>query len=656
MEEGKLKAILIKMAEEAIPTEVDLWLEMRDCFAKYARNDIEGESLRAENLGGEFFATKKASRLMSLRGEFFATKQSHILRVAGAILFVCILILAVVLATPGGRAWANNALLFFLRSKSNTLLIPTQDPANLIEVPQTVTAFPEPIVLPDTGTLSPFHQECGSLPYPRCSLVHLSNMLDFPVTGLSEAPDGFDFTGATGGPDQAVLLYQGEGGALYLAQGPVDRVSPGDFEIAADAEVEAVFIDGLPGEYLQGGWAGLGILEPGEVGWEYEPGKQTLRWEQAGILYTLWYYPSKSADQYSLDKSQLVELASQITDRADKLEPPLPSQFLSMEQVETRSGFTPIQPAWLPEGYTLAGASYAPDRNAVCLHYRYFQEAASTLTLFQSYGWLPTIEDIKITSLYQGQPIDIPVSITTVPVGGSENGVATLAINGVNLGQICGGVELTTNKALLWRADGMNFILGAVLDQFQGRGFLSNLEMGRVAESLSGVPNLQWAELDPERITSLQEIKSIAGFPVRLPTRMLADLRFDHAVYRASGSADNPFRDVSAAEEVLLIYLARPLGDGKDGRHFNLFIAQSYGPGQQTLEEQALAGGYQWVTVQGNLALFRQDCWDDTSTGGFAVCMQTLSWMEGDLRIDIEAFLDKAIPLEMMLKIAEGLR
>lgn len=646
----KVKLALGRIAEQAVPAEVDLWPVIRARMETSKAYPRKGES------------SMKAS-FAQTDNEIRKARQGRLLRIAVALTATVVLATAALLATPQGRAWARNMLLFFTRGDDNTRSIPTQAPESLVEVTAVDTPVIWPTSAPNPETLQPFHEVCGSLPYPHCTVKQIGEMVDFPVKELAMAPEGLAFTGATGGPEMVILLYQGDRGTLYLAQSPVEKDDLQEWEIAADTLVEAVSIGNLPGEYVQGGWAGLGIETPGEIGWEQESGKQTLRWEQDGIRYSLWFYASKSGDGPILDKFSMVEMALRLRELSPKATDQGTtgatgqSPFLTLEQAASRAGFEPVEPAWLPAGYMLAGATYSPDKNAICLHYRYRLEAAApSLTLFESYGWLPTVEEIKIEEIYNGQPIDIPTSIQSLEIGGSEDGFATLASNGVNLGSICGGMKMTTNKALLWRTKGMNFVLGAKVDQFQGRGFLSNLEMRRVAESLTGVTTVPADALDYERLTSMATLKSLAGFPVKTPTRMLAELHFDHAVYREPGNEDNPFRGIDQAEEALLIYLGSPIGEGSDGRFFNIFIAQSYGPDLQTLEETALGGEFEYLAVDGQPALHRLDCWDDTVTGGFAACMQTLAWFEEGVRYDVEAFLEKALPVEMLIAIAESMR
>ncbi len=636
MKNHPLTPILHDLAEDGIPAEVDYRAAVR--------------------------ARLETSKTHANQGAFsMKTSFTHPRRIAAiAFLAVLLLMAAALVSTPQGQAWAQTVLRFFTRSESNTHLIPTQDPLTLIEVSpaEETPAQAEQLIVtptPRPEALLPFNDACGSLPYPRCTIEQIGKMVDFPVKGLAAIPEGMELTGASGGTENIIVMYAGSRGALYLAQGPAGSDDPQLFEISSDTLVEAVSIGNLPGEYIQGGWSGLGISEAGLVRWETHEGIQTLRWEQDGMRYTLWFYASKTGDGPLFDKSGLAALASQLTAKPASSGAISQAAYLTIEQAATRSGFAIVEPAWLPAGYLLAGATYAPEWNGVCLYYSYRLEAAApTLTLFQSNGQLPSVEDIKIKQFYNGQPIDIPVSIAAPEIGGVEPGYALLASNGVNLGAICGGIEMTTNKALLWRFNGMSFVLGAVVDNFNGRGFLSDVEMRRVAESLTGVATLPADALDPERLNSVEVAKSLAGFEVKSPTLMLAGFYFDHGVYYPNDAPPGFWRS-GGSEDVYLLYLGSPIGDGSDGRYASIFIAQTFAPGQQTLDELAMGGGYETASVNGQAALHRQDCWEDPVTRTTA-CYQTLTWFVDDVRYEIDVFLEKALPKDMLIAIAESMK
>lgn len=644
MDPKPLKSILSRLAEESIPADqVDLWPKVRRSL----------EAGRIPFMNGDQSMKSVSARTQTLK---FAL-------IAGLGL---LLLAAALFATPSGEALAQSVWKFFTRIEGSLLLIPTQEPAGLVELtpePTGLLSFPGPTAPAETPTpepppqsRQPFQAECGSLLDPRCSLEQVQRRVSFPLSGLSELPPGFAFAGATGGPEQVILAYQSEGGLLFLAQTRPDFDRLEDWQIAADTQVEAVSVAGAPGEYVLGGWGGLGLEQPGEIGWDAGTARQTLRWEAGGLRYTLWFLASKSGNGAMLDKAGLVRLAESLAGESELDDSPLPG-LIELEQAERMAGFSLIRPGWLPQGFRLRGASYGTSENAVCQHYRYGSDDAAPLVIFQSRGWMPGLDRVRMRAEYNGQPVEIPMALATLAVRGAENGQATWASNGVTLEGLCGASSGSINKLLMWRAQEVNFIIGARLDQFEGAGFLTNLEMVRLAESLNGLPDLAEVEPDPERITSLGQLKALAGSRAaslgRFPTRMLADLHFEHAALFEAGEVSNPVREFASSDETRLVFAGAPLLDGS-GRRQHLYISQSLGRDNPTLDALALAGGYSSANVDGEPAIFRQDCWDDPLAGG-VLCRASLDWYEGGVWIEMITLLDRAIPQELLVAIAESL-
>lgn len=203
-----------------------------------------------------------------------------------------ILLLALGFVTPQGRALAQSVLQFFTRTESDTYY-----------------SAPSDLTFEDT---TPFHAECGiSLASGnRCSVEQIRGMVDFEVKELGTIPEGMHFVGSTGGPDFVELNYAYADrldGNLHVAVEAVGRPSDiGTGIVAKSAQVEQVQIGDLPGEYH------TGILfqdEYGNVTWQPDDPMMTLRWEDGGSTYTIFYYSIK----YPLSKEDLVRLADSMT-------------------------------------------------------------------------------------------------------------------------------------------------------------------------------------------------------------------------------------------------------------------------------------------------------------------------------------------------------
>lgn len=212
--------------------------------------------------------------------------RSHrIVSVTAAMVFL--LVLAFV--TPQVRAFAQEVLQFFTRTESDTFYIEPSD----LTVEET----------------TPFLAECGSWIKSFCSIDQIRSKVDFEVKELGILPEGMFFGGATGGPNLIgyAYLYPDKdrlGGQLSVTVEPLD--SPSTWLVAKSANVEKVQIGNLPGEYYKG------ILfqdEQGNVTWQPNDPQVTLRWEDGGSRYTMYYYSTR----YPLTKEDLVRLAESMT-------------------------------------------------------------------------------------------------------------------------------------------------------------------------------------------------------------------------------------------------------------------------------------------------------------------------------------------------------
>lgn len=203
-----------------------------------------------------------------------------------------VFLLTLAFITPQGRAFAQDVLQFFTRTESDTYY-----------------SEPSDLTFEDT---TQFHKECGiSLNSgARCSVEQIRGMVDFEVKELGTLPDGMRFIGSTGGPDHVELKYEyinRKDGSLHIGVEAVGRPSAiGTGITAKSANVQQVQIGDLPGEYF------TGILfqdDQGNVTWLPDDPMVTIRWEDKGSTYTMFYYSTK----YPLTIEELVRLAESMT-------------------------------------------------------------------------------------------------------------------------------------------------------------------------------------------------------------------------------------------------------------------------------------------------------------------------------------------------------
>jgi hypothetical protein len=154
---------------------------------------------------GENFHQKMKQAAWRTENLEYQKKSIRTHRVRVALALTVVLIFAGLLMSPQGRALAQNILQFFVRTDSDTLLVPTE-PVVWVE--------PRPSARQVTKTTLPaiaiFAAECGDFPNPTCSVEEIREKVDFTVQELHTIPERLYFMGATGGPDSIFLKYEFE--------------------------------------------------------------------------------------------------------------------------------------------------------------------------------------------------------------------------------------------------------------------------------------------------------------------------------------------------------------------------------------------------------------------------------------------------------------
>ena len=209
-------------------------------------------------------------------------------RSIGVSSLVVLMISLIFAATPQGSAFAQDVLLFFTRTESDSYYEPVSD-----------LTFEE---------TTDFHEQCGIAIQPTCSVEQLRSMVDFEVKELGRLPEGLYYVGGTGGPDWVGLKYEYPN---RLAGGMGIVVKPTGAEkhlVAKSASVERVQVGDLPAEYY------TGILfqdDNGNVTWQPDEPVAQLRWADGDSTYTLIYVFQNQEDPLTME--ELVALAEDMT-------------------------------------------------------------------------------------------------------------------------------------------------------------------------------------------------------------------------------------------------------------------------------------------------------------------------------------------------------
>jgi hypothetical protein len=444
--------------------------------------------------------------------------------VALGILFV---LLFAGLSTEPGRALAQQVLRFFYRGESNVWPYPTQGITMVPVTPGKETPLPTP-----TATKNPGGSlDCGTSNEPTCSVSQLQAHVRFPVKILAALPGDLKFVGALldtegfffDGKTSVDFVYQNQNYTIRLdiTETQWGSGEPPAAEVGASAEIRDVLVGKYPGQYLKGAWNGSNNMQ-----WDNTSGMQTLQWKEDDILFSLKVSAAPDAEIPWLTVDELVRTADSMVPYDDRMDaslttPPEKIHEFTLREVEATAVYPIRKPVILPDGYSLNRALYIAGRNAVCLYYQ-----TPLIANNPDYEGLPLDPPLVIIqSPTAGLPTDDDLSprlevetmdSAKVSVGGADGGQAQFASGDLKLKNWCNG-DMDTNYGLLWTSGGRSFQI-----YFAGGpgmpGFLSRLDLIRIAESMTGVSTVPADQLDPEHMRTIDEVRRAAWFEPLFPT------------------------------------------------------------------------------------------------------------------------------------------
>lgn len=253
-----LESMLAHLAQDAaLPSEIDLW-----------------PTIQARLAAGKTFSQAKELKMKAKHSNFQPNRAVFI----GAL--TLLLALGMIFVLPQGRVWANNILLFFIPSQSNTFTLPPQDTT------QTITAIPTFV----TPALAGCKDESASLSY-RCAVDSAEAALGFDVKELPSVPEGFAFAGASANPTQNLIhiTYARDGGELSITQvngASTASVWETTWGAVPPESVEKVQINGVDGEYVRGMFV-VKSQTGTKAEWEPDAPVQRLRWREGDMFFEI---------------------------------------------------------------------------------------------------------------------------------------------------------------------------------------------------------------------------------------------------------------------------------------------------------------------------------------------------------------------------------
>ena len=505
MNKQLIQRILDDLAEEAIPSEGKPWEVFLSRLTMEERIKATGQDVS------------------------FPSKPLKKPRWVGAtVTFIFLIVLVAIFSLPQGRAWAQEILQYFIR-ESDQVTLPMPLPVNLVAVtPGVIQPTLTPANPPGQGM--PFYDICGGISEPTCSGEQIRKMVEFPVKGISDLPEGMVFIGATGGPESVILIYRfGDptGDVLLLQEAPATEAAEQAIPVGSSAVIEEVPINDSIGEYVKGSYfhyAGDLIAS-----WKPDSGLQSLRWKEGDMLYSI---SMAGMNAETLDKNSLVKLAVSLNADVD-----LPTyQSIteiteSVVEAEKKAGFQVIEPVWLPNDLQFERATYLPDRDAICLEYinsnnKNMDETISTsVSIIESQLSLPPdLSDLIFANL---RPDQVLLEKTNLEVGGAKDGKGLYAYGSIDASRICG--SRLQNQILQIRMADRNITIlaksiGPSADD--SRDWLTRQELVRVAEGITGVHTITEDQTDPEYLTSPDAIQQMAEFPLKTVTKLPEGMKF----------------------------------------------------------------------------------------------------------------------------------
>jgi hypothetical protein len=627
----RVALILSHMAEQAAPSqEINLWPALQSRF----END---PSFQARAANHRLKGTQMNTHL----------SPSSRLRPAALVAVAILVAFGLFFLTPQGKAFAQQILQFFTRQESD--LLPVSDiirtPTQPIQLVDQTTQTSPPIV-----TATP--PGCDSIPAAHCTIPEIQPEVSFPVQQFGKLPGDVFLRGAVLEGQRVVLVYTCAADCfLLLTQEPAGEAAA-QWEIGASAEVKTVQIQtgqGLvTGEYVQGTYTGP------DVSWDPNFTTYTLRWEAAGIQYTIQWSPPLSGNAtLAPDDTMLITLAESLTEQP---KPVLNPNFLiSAADASVLAGFPVRLPAFTPKGWDEPFYTYDAETGFVCLNYATNGMTDHPRLFVRQSATAP------MTDLQPASP-DTPASIQyeEIPIGGADSNTGRFTREPFQPPEnACNGQNdfVVTNQVLQWTAQGITYEIYAASEPFSPRS-VSRLDMLRMAEGITGVTTIPIDAPDPEHLWSIQEAETLAGFAVKVPAKLpegyaFEMARMEHAAVVSMYRSTHPgleTLDLNAQPPVIYLYQCPAQSDGQDP------CAQEILEIPVEAKEPAQVHQQPGFYAKGDMGADESTNWEMTWFANHMFLTQRLSWTEGQTSYLLKLMWGGGIDQTMMIEIAESLQ
>lgn len=266
MKEMRIRSILQDALEEEVPSsQVKLW-----------------PAVKASLVAGEHQPLQQG-------GKMNAKQLPRIPRLA-FVVSVMVLLVAVALVSPEGRALSQNILELFRRAEGT--MFPVQPSRTMTTEPNLSAPTAEP-------------------PAPLTSVAEAEAQAGFRAAVLPLVPDGFDYLGARLYGKAIAIEYEAQGGSghLFIMQSQEGFVES-DWDRVPENAIVPVMVGESEGEFS----AGTFVVYAGETRATWNPNHPILRlrWVKDGVWFEMTKFGNAKAIEY-LDQAGMIDLAESLT-------------------------------------------------------------------------------------------------------------------------------------------------------------------------------------------------------------------------------------------------------------------------------------------------------------------------------------------------------
>ncbi|HLO16382.1 MAG TPA: hypothetical protein VK206_16235 [Anaerolineales bacterium] len=293
-----------------------------------------------------------------------------------------IALLALVLLTPHGRAWAQEVVQFFKRINSTTVQLSNEETKQINDINEPLDLPLVPVFIP---TASPDMAGISGCETPQkaqsyhCQVALAGSKLGFDLKEFPQKPSDWELKSLSFNTDlqMAAMSYELDirhiSGISYssfeFAQGRGNFSNPygnNPWDAVPADKVEPVSIGSYQGEYVKGGF---GLPSASNTLIWFEDDRQRLVWSEGARWYLFDFRPNLNVRD-SMGKDDLIHLAeSLVTSPVATTEPLNPAYLVSISDAEKISGLDLKAPTLLPLNINFSYVRYSPSGKQVHLIY-----------------------------------------------------------------------------------------------------------------------------------------------------------------------------------------------------------------------------------------------------------------------------------------------